>query len=212
MRLQTLETLLKAEGVIAIDNSGGEVPAASRSIPRRVLKGRMRNIGTLTELCRTCGIDYGDIIKEMSCFIKRTVVDDPPLPTDPTKLPTDPTKLRLLPVEQFTHLELPVADFQETDVFQIRQAHCTGIKAFRNSGPRNDWVWIQAGGEDSYGDLRGRGVASLVGQFKIRNILSEARGVRFLALLRVLDPINAGRFQLATSHIRVGKWTIGRDM
>jgi hypothetical protein len=52
----------------------------------------------------------------------------------------------------------------------------------------------------------------LVGLFKIRNILSEAAGVRRLALLRVLDPINAGRFHLASGHIRVGKRPGGRDI
>ena len=48
-----------------------------------------------------------------------------------------------------------------------------------------------------------------VGLFKRRNILSEAKGVRRLALLRVLDPINARRFHLASSHIRVGNRTSG---
>jgi len=86
MRLQTLETQLKAESVIMIDNSGGEVVAANRSIPRRMLKGRMRNIGTLTKLCRSCGINYGNVMEEMLRFIKRTVADDPPLPTDLTEL------------------------------------------------------------------------------------------------------------------------------
>jgi len=69
-------------------------------------------------------------------------VDNPPLSTDPTEL-------GLLPVEQFTHLEILVADFQKTDVFLIHWAHCTGTKGFRDSGPRNHWVWIQAGGEES---------------------------------------------------------------
>jgi len=76
------------------------------------------------------------------------------------------------------HLEIPVADFQETDMFQIHWARCTGTKAFHNSGLRNDWVWIQASGEESYGDLQGRGVVRLVELFKIRNILSESGGVR----------------------------------
>jgi len=205
MRLQTLETLLKAESVIMIDNSGGEVGAVRRSIPRPVLKGQMRNIGTLTKLCRTCSIDYGDVIEEMLHFIKRTVADDLPLPTDPTEL-------GFLPVEQFTHLEIPVTDFQETDVFQIHGVRCTGTKAFCNCGPRINWVWIQAGGEESYGDLRGREVANLVGLFKIRNILIEDIGVRRLAFLSVLDPINVGRLHLASSHIQVGKRTSGRDM
>jgi len=62
-------------------------------------------------------------------------------------LPADPTELGLLPVEGFAQLEIPVADFQETDRFQIHRARCSGTKAFRNGGPRNDWVWVQTGGE-----------------------------------------------------------------
>jgi len=50
MRFQTLETLLKVESVIMIDNTGEEVVAASRRIPHRLLKGRIRNIGRLPEL------------------------------------------------------------------------------------------------------------------------------------------------------------------
>jgi len=200
MRLQTLDVLLKAENVVAIEGTGRETAAA----PRRILKDRMKNISTLTELCRTCNIDYGDII-EMLCFTKQTVADEHPLSSDPTEL-------GLLPVEQFTHLEIPVTDFQETDVFQIHRARSTGTMAFRSRGPRNDWVWIQAGGEDSYGDLRGWGVAQLLALFKISNVFSEAAGVRRLALLRVLDPIDSGRFHLASGHIRVGKRRSGREM
>jgi len=133
MRLQTLETMLKAESVIMMDNSGGEVGTSSQGTPCCVLKGQMRNISTLTKLCRTCGIDYGDIMEEMICCIKQTIVDDTPLPTHPTKL-------GLLPVEQCTHLEIPVADFQESDVFQIHRPPrpCSGTKAFENSSPRKD--------------------------------------------------------------------------
>ena len=48
--------------------------------------------------------------------------------------------------------------------------------------------------------------------FKTRNIFSEATGVRHLALLRILDPINGGRFHLANGHIRIGKRRSGREM
>ena len=201
MRLPILDVLLKAENVVAIEGTGTETVAA----PRTILKSRMKNLSTLTELCRTCNIDYVDIMEEMLCFTKKTVADEHPLSSDPTEL-------ALLPVEQFTHLEIPVADFQETDVFQIHRARSTGTMAFRSGGPRNDWVWIQAGGEDSYGYLRGRGVAQVSALFKIRNVFSEAAGVWCLALLRVLDPINSGRFYLATGHIGVRKRRCGREM
>src|SRR5205807_8051204 len=88
----------------------------------------------------------------------------------------------------------------------------TGTKAFHSGGPRNDWVWFQAGGEDSYGDLRGWRMTRLLALFKMRNIFSEATGVQRLALLRVLDPINGGRLHLANGHIRIGKWRSGQEM
>jgi len=190
MRLQTLDVLLKAENVVAIEGTERETAAAHL----RTLKGRMKNISTLTELCRTCNIDYGDIMEEMLHFTKQTVVDDHPLSSDPTEL-------GLLPVEQFTQLEIPVANFQEKDVFKIQLARSTGRIAVPSGSSRNDWLWMQAGGEDSYGDLRGRGVAQLLAVFKIGKVFSEAAGVRRLALLRVLDPLNSGRFHLASGHI-----------
>jgi len=49
MRLQTLDILLKAENVVAIEATGRETAAAHW----RILKGRMKNVSTLTELCRT---------------------------------------------------------------------------------------------------------------------------------------------------------------
>jgi len=50
IRLQTIEALLKVEGVILVEDSGMEIlTVPSRSTPRRVLKGRMKNTSTLTE-------------------------------------------------------------------------------------------------------------------------------------------------------------------
>jgi len=127
MRLQILDLLLNAENVVPIEGCGRETAAA----PRRILKGRMKNVSTLTELCTTCNIDYGNIMEEMLRFIKQTVADDHPLSSDPTKL-------GLLPVEQFMNLEIPLADFQETDILQIHRARSTRTMAFRSCGPRND--------------------------------------------------------------------------
>jgi hypothetical protein len=206
MRLQTIEALSKVKGVIVAEDSGMEMPAfSSHSTPRRVLKGRMKNTSTLTELCATLNIHYSDMMQEILRFTRQTAADD-------RRLPADPTELGLLPVEGFAQLEIPVADFQETDRFQIHRARCTGTKAFRNGGPRNDWVWVQTGGEANYGDLRGRVVARLLALFKIRNILSEAGAVHRLALVCILDPVNSGRFHIASGHIRVGRRVNGRDM
>jgi len=46
-------------------------------------------------------------------------------------------------------------------------------------------------------------VGRLLALFKIRNILSEAAAVHRLVLVRILDPINGGRFHIPRGHIRV---------
>ena len=199
MRLQTIEALSKVKGVIVAEDSGMEIPAfSSHSTPRRVLKGRMKNNSTLTELCATLNIHYSDMMQEILPFSRQTAADD-------HWLPADPTELGLLPVEGFAQLEIPVAHFQEPDRFQIHRPHCTGTKAFRNGGPRNNWVWVQTGGEANYRDLPGRVVAQLPALFKIRNILSEAGAVHRLALVCILDLVNSGRFDIASIYIIVGR-------
>ena len=95
---------------------------------------------------------------------------------------------------------------------QIHRASCTGTKAFRNGGSRNDWVWVQTSWEANYGDLQGRVVAQLLEPFNIRNILSDAAAVYRLALVHILDPINGGRFHIPCGHIRVGNRINSRDM
>ena len=129
---------------------------------------------------------------------------------DERQLPVDPSEVKFLPGEQFTQLEIPVPDFQETDIFQIHRARSVGGKSFRNSGARNDWIWIQAGGLDMYGELRGQAMARLVGLFKIRNVRTEV--VSRLAFVQVLDPVNSGRFHGASGHIRVCRRRNAWDM
>jgi len=206
IRSQTIEALSKVEGVIVVEDSGMEMPTvSSRSTPLQVLKCQMKNTRTLTELCTALDIHYSNMMEEILHFIRQTAADD-------RRLPVDPAELRLLPVEGFAQLEIPVPDFQETEMFQIHRARCTGIKAFRNGGSRNDWVWVQTAGEANYGDLRGGVVAQLLALFKIRNILSEAAAVHRLALVCILDPINGSGFHIPSGHIRVGNRIHGRDM
>jgi len=142
---------------------------------------------------------------KMLCFIQQTAGDNP-------RLPGDPSELGLLPVERFTQLEIVVSAFQEANIFQIHRARCTGTNAFCNGGARNDWVCVQTGGEESYGDLQGQAVARLLGLFQIRNVLSEVAGLYRLGLVHVLDSINGRRFHLASGHILVSQRSTGRDM
>ena len=48
--------------------------------------------------------------------------------------------------------------------------------------------------------------------FKIRNVLSGAGDVLYLALVHILNPVGAGRFHCGSGHIRVSKRPNGRDM
>ena len=77
-----------------------------------MLKGRMQNTSTLTELCTAPDIHYSNMMEEILRFIRQNVADD-------RRLPADPAELGLLPVEGFAQPEIPVPDFQETDMFQI---------------------------------------------------------------------------------------------
>jgi len=45
-------------------------------------------------------------MEEILCFIKLTIADEPPLASDHTEL-------GLLPIEQFTHLQIPLSDFRK---------------------------------------------------------------------------------------------------
>jgi len=93
--VQTIEALSKGEGVILVEDSGMEMPTVpSRSTPHRVLKGRMKNTSTLTELCTALDIHYSNMMEEILCFIRQTAPDD-------GRLPAHSAELGLLPVEGF---------------------------------------------------------------------------------------------------------------
>ena len=126
------------------------------------------------------------------------------------QLLVEPSELKFLPAEQFMQLEILVPDFQETDIFQVHCARCTGRKSFQNSSAKNDWIWTQAGRLDMYGKLRAQAVARLVALFKIRNVRMEV--VSQLVYVQVLDQVNRGRFQSTSGHIWVCERRNGRDI
>jgi len=71
----------------------------------------------------------------------------------------------------------------------------------------SDMVYAPIREYDSSGErlyLRGRLVARLLALFMTRNILSKAAAGHRLALVRILDPINGGRFHIPCGYIRVG--------
>ena len=87
IRLQTIEALGKVEGLIVVEDSGMEMPTIpSGSTPRRVLKCRMKNTSTLTELCTALDIHYSNMMEEIVRFIRQTAADNLLLPVDPPNL------------------------------------------------------------------------------------------------------------------------------
>ena len=89
-----------------------------------------------------------------------------------------------------TTLEIPVLAFQETDVYDIHRAWCTGARLFQNQASRNDCVWIQAGGKQIYGAPRGRLPAKLLALFKFRNTHQDI--VWRLAGVQLMGVVNSG--------------------
>ena len=133
MRLLTMETLRKSDDEVERGNVGvsnqGTRPAPQT--PRWEIKGRTQNVGTVFELSLALAIHYDDLAVELINYVRQTMADE-------QQLPVDPSELKFLPAERFTQLEIPVPDFQETDIFQIHRARYPGRKSFRNSGARND--------------------------------------------------------------------------
>jgi len=135
----------------------------STPAPRgRILKGRRHDVSDVLDFCKVLGISLHRICLELIRYSRHNLLTE-------RCLPEEPAILQLLPVELLTQLEIPVLAFQETDVYDIHWARCTGTQRFRNQEGRNDWVWVQAGSEEIYGALRGRLPAKLVALFKIRD-------------------------------------------
>src|SRR5207302_9638998 len=103
------------EGRKCPDGDAGFLQPWVRSVTRRVLRGRRKNTNTLVELSLVLDINYSDMVEGLLHYIKQAVADE-------GQLPADSTELALLALEHFTQLEIPVPDFQETDIFQIHRA------------------------------------------------------------------------------------------
>jgi len=96
-------------------------------------------------------------------------------------------------VELLTQLELRVLAFLESVVYDIHRARCTGARLCHNQTSRNDCFWIQAGGENMYGALRGRLQASFIARFKIRSGDMQQDKVYPLAGVEFMSLVDSGR-------------------
>ena len=115
-----------------------------------------------------------------------------------------------------TTLEIRVLAFQESDVYDIHRARYPGTRLYRNQASRNDCVWIQVGGEQMYGALRGSLPAKLLVLFKIRDY-TQQDAVRHTAPRRMRGPsyptleAQTSRKEKATPPSGPGVGTIGHQ-
>jgi len=151
---------------------------------RRILKGRHDHVSDALNFCKVLEISLDGICLEL---IRDSQYN---LPTKHHLL-KELAILQLLPVELLTQLEIPVLAFQETDVYDIHRAQCTGTHRFRNQASQNDWVWVQAGSKEMYGALSSHLLAKLLVLFKIRDCSKDT--LRQLAGVEMLNPVNSGQ-------------------
>ena len=149
-----------------------------------MLRGLDKNINNFKQLSENLGITVDQIFNKLIRYGRRSL-------ENADRLTGDKERMETMPMEQFSQLEIPVLAFQETDVYDIHRARTTGERSFRNSGSRNDWVWVALGTTNEYGALRGKLPGKLQGLFKVRDTGTDGKVYR-LAILQLLQK-GAGR-------------------
>jgi hypothetical protein len=101
-------------------------------------------------------------------------------------------------------LREPVGSFQDINECDWHLLRSRGNSNGRNSGSlRRDWVWILAGGEDSFGVLKGRTAASLWMLLKLRDPRS-GKTMR-LGVVESLLAEKGGQVDETSGLVTVGK-------
>ena len=159
---------------------------------RRLLRGRDKNINNLKQLSENLGPPVDLIFNELIGYSQRSLEN-----TD--RLTGNRERLETMPVERFNQLQIPVLAFQETFVYDIHRARTTGERSFRNSGSRNNWVWVAYGTSNEYGALRGKLPGKLRVLFKIRDTGNDGKVYR-LAIIQLLQASQNGGDQIADAH------------
>jgi len=210
MRLLTLRALQarKPEGASGLDNadrcfldeisqtrSAIQLTETEATRPRRLLRGRDKNINSFKQLSENLGIPVEQIFNELMRYGRRSL-------QNPDRLIANKERLDTMPVEQFNQLQIPVLGFQETDVYDIHRARTTGERSFRNGGSRNDWVWVALGAANEYGALRGKLPGRLRGLFKVRDTGTNGKVYR-LAIVQLLQTAGGNRISGAHGLVKV---------
>jgi len=185
MRILNLEFLQRAGADLpteVVEHLEKTRPAATPPAHPRILKARRDNIHNVVHFCRACDISPETICQELIRYGRLS------LPPE-RRLQENPLIPRALPVELLTQLDILVLAFQQSGVYDIHRARRTGARLFPNQTSRNDCVWIPAGGENTYGALKGRLPARVKALFKIRSGYIQPdtvyclAGVQFMSLI-----------------------------
>ena len=168
--------------------------------PRRLLKGHNAKVYSFRQLSENLDIPEDRMFEELVKYSRRSLSGD-------QRLPEESGVLRVLPVEQFGQLEIPMLTFQETDLYELHRARTTGKRSFRNGTSRNDWVWVAVGSSSEVGALRGKLPGRLRGLFKLRaNAIGNTKIVHRLAVVEILQAQpNGGRIVEAHGLVKVTK-------
>ena len=100
-------------------------------VRRRIMNGRRDEVSNVSDYSKVSGVSLESIYRELLQYIQHN------LPTERQRHEAHAI-LQSLPVELLTQLEIPLVAFQESDVYDIHCARCTGARHFRNPRSRND--------------------------------------------------------------------------
>jgi hypothetical protein len=200
---------LKALGILNADTKSQD-----SKLSRRQLKGTDGMICTLGKLAEEMGMP--EVPSKVAIYAQ----EQSKWTSGQNCLPTDVSDLRRFAAQQFKQLQIAVRQFAEPDQYDLHHVRCTGEKTFRNTGTRNDWVWLNVGDETKFGALRGRLPGLLLALLKLRN--PNTGFVVRLAYIQVLQVLDGGNISgdhglvkvaLRSSAMTKGdRWIVGIGM
>jgi len=99
----------------------------------RIVKGHCDDVFDVLDFCKVLGISLDQICLQLIRYSQHNLPAEHPLSEEPALL-------QVLPVELLTPLEILGFALQETNIYHIPGARCTGTHQFQNQESRNNCV------------------------------------------------------------------------
>jgi len=208
MRLLNLEFLQRAGADLpteGVENWEKTRPVPTPLAHRWILKGCRDNIHHVVDFGRACDISPQTICPELIWYSWLSLPPERRLPENPAILPA-------LPVELVTQLEIPVLAFQQSGVYDIHRARCTGARLLCNQTSRNHCVWIMAVRENMDSALRGCLPARLIALFKIRSCYMQQDTVYHLAGVQFMKLVDSKQVSDVHSPVTLQLRDVTREL